>query len=74
MTDKLLHDKWGDNGTPYTPEELAEARARFRRRDTITLIIALLVCAAALGQILHYLWPNQPCVQLGEYTCVETAR
>jgi hypothetical protein len=71
MTNKLLMDNWGDNSTSYTEEELAVARARFKRRDMITLVVALLVCAAALGQVAHHFWPARDCVQIGEYTCVD---
>jgi hypothetical protein len=60
MTNRLLQDNWGDNSKPYTEAELAKARAKFRRRDRITLTIAFLVCAAAAGQLLHYLWPSTP--------------
>jgi hypothetical protein len=60
MTNRLLQDNWGDNSKPYTEEELAEARARFRRRDRITLVaaltIALLIVAGVAGQILHHYW------------------
>jgi len=71
MTNRLLHKNWGDDSKPYTETELAEARARFKRRDRIALVVALLVCAAALGQIAHHYWPARDCVQIGEYTCVD---
>jgi len=75
MGDKLLHPAWGDDSVNYTAAELAEARARFRRRDRLMmLIVALLLAAGVAGQILHHYWPARDCVQIGEYTCVETSR
>ena len=74
MGNKLFDPHWGDDSVDYTDAELAAARAWFRRRDMIVLVVALLVCAAALGQIGYYLWPARDCVQIGEYTCVETSR
>jgi hypothetical protein len=50
MTNKLLHDRWGDNSKPYTPAELDAARRRFRRQDIvvwtfIVLASAVIICA-----------------------------
>jgi hypothetical protein len=53
MTNRLLHDNWGDNATPYTEAELAAARARFRRRDTVAWLLAGL----AAGALLATVWP-----------------
>jgi hypothetical protein len=74
MGNKLLDPRWGDDSQNYTEEELARARARFRRTDAIILVLALLVGAAGLNIALHELWPARDCVQIGEYTCVDTAR
>ena len=50
MTNKLLQDNWGDNSVSYTEAELAAAKRRFRRQDTvvwtfIVLASAVLLCA-----------------------------
>ena len=70
MTNKLLHDRWGDNSTPYTPAELDAARKRFRRQDAIVWVFILFASAVIANAVLSHYWPAVPCDQIGENTCV----
>ncbi len=73
MGNKLLHSNWGDDSKSYTAEEIAEAEARFRRRDRVFIFvfIAVILCVSLIASsLLHHFYPNTPCTQIGEYTCI----
>jgi len=44
MGNKLFDPNWGDDSKSYTPEEIEEAKRRFRRNDLIFMIVALGCC------------------------------
>jgi hypothetical protein len=57
MTNRLLHDHWGDNSKPYTPAELDAARKRFRRQDAIVWVFILSASAVIANAVLSHYWP-----------------
>jgi len=74
MGNKLLDPNWGDDSKSYTPEELAEHKAKFKRRDRMIILIVIvlgLVFAAVVNQLAYYAYPHRDCKQIGEHTCVD---